>query len=195
VSASLGRSSSERRLQRLISAGRVTWGRHSYGTPDVLTFRGDTTRAHVGSYVSIAHGVRLLLGGNHRVDWVTTFPLRAHFGLPGAHTDGHPSSKGDIVIGNDVWLGYGCTILSGVNIGHGAVVGANSTVTRPVRPYAIMVGSPAREVRRRFSDDEVDALLQLAWWDWPDWKVQQEVDVLCSPNVQLMVNRHQGVRT
>jgi acetyltransferase-like isoleucine patch superfamily enzyme len=180
----------ERRFQALLRAGRVTIGRHSYGFPEVVTFGGDPTRLHIGHYVSIGRDVRFLLGGNHRVDWVTTFPIRKVFGLAGANNDGHPSSKGDVIVGNDVWLGFGAKILSGVVIGDGAVIGAYATVTRSVRPYAIVTGSPARETRRRFSDAQVEGLLRVAWWNWSDAKVCAEVSQLCSENIDAFLARH-----
>jgi acetyltransferase-like isoleucine patch superfamily enzyme len=183
----------EGRLRSLMQSGRVTMGAHSYGVPELFTFRGDATRLTIGRYVSIAAQVQILLGGNHRVDWLTAYPLRARLQLPGAHMDGHPASNGDIVIGNDVWLGFGCKILSGVEVGDGAVVGAFSVVTKSIRPYAIAVGQPARELRRRFSDEQVAALLRVAWWEWPDDEVRQEVSALCSANVDAFLSRHGGL--
>lgn len=189
----LGPRPAELKLQSLIRAGRVTIGRHSYGVPEVVTFGGDSrTCLRIGSYVSIGHDVQFLLGGNHRVDWVTTFPLRKVLGLPGADEDGHPGSKGDVVIGNDVWLGLGAKVLSGVVVGDGAVVGAHAVVTRSVRPYAIVVGSPAREVRRRFSDEQVARLLKVAWWNWSDQKVRDAVQHLCNPDIEAFLARHDG---
>jgi acetyltransferase-like isoleucine patch superfamily enzyme len=188
--SALRRPARERRFEALLRSGRVSKGRHSYGSPEVVTFSGDATRLELGHYVSIAHGVTFLLGGNHRVDWVTTFPIRKIFKLPGAGTDGHPASKGDIVVGHDVWLGYGAKVLSGVVIGHGAVIGADATVTRSVRPYAIVAGSPAREIRRRFDDQQVERLLRVAWWNWSDDKVAAEVATLCSSNIDEFLARH-----
>jgi acetyltransferase-like isoleucine patch superfamily enzyme len=193
LSKAIGPTPAERRLQSLVRAGRVSMGRQTYGLPEVLTFGGDTkTCLRIGNYVSIGHDVQFLLGGNHRVDWITTFPLRRRLGLPGAHDDGHPASKGDVVIGNDVWLGLGAKILSGVVIGDGAVVGAHAVVTRSVRPYAIVAGSPAREVRRRFNDEQVERLLKVAWWNWSDSKVRTEVEQLCNPDIEAFLARHDG---
>lgn len=189
----LGPTPAERRLQSLVRAGRVTIGRHSYGLPEVVTFGGDQrTCLRIGNYVSMGRDVQFLLGGNHRVDWITTFPLRKRLGLPGADADGHPASKGDVAIGNDVWLGLGAQILSGVVIGDGAVVGAHAVVTRSVRPYAIVAGSPAREVRRRFNDEQVERLLKVAWWNWSDSKVRDEVEQLCNPDIEAFLARHDG---
>jgi acetyltransferase-like isoleucine patch superfamily enzyme len=174
---------SERRLKELVASGIVRLGPHTYGLPDVRRYPGDTAHVHIGSFVSIAERVIIFVGGNHPVDWVSTFPFRVHFQLPGALSDGCPTSKGDVVIGHDVWIGAGATILSGVHIGNGAVVGANSVVTKAVRPYAIAVGNPAREVRRRFSDEEIAALERVAWWDWPTERVVANVHLLSSRDV------------
>jgi acetyltransferase-like isoleucine patch superfamily enzyme len=193
LSKAMGPTAAERRLQSLVRRGRVTIGRHSYGLPEVLIFAGDTkTCLRIGNFVSIGRDVQFVLGGNHRVDWITTFPLRKVLGLPGADADGHPASKGDVVVGNDVWLGLGAKILSGVVIGDGAVVGAHSVVTRSVRPYAIVVGSPAREVRRRFNDELVARLLNVAWWNWSDDKVCSEVERLSNPDIEAFLARHDG---
>jgi acetyltransferase-like isoleucine patch superfamily enzyme len=190
VLESLREHRNRQRLSTLMERGRVSIGAHTYGVPNVCVFRGDRTLLSIGRYVSIGHDVQVLLGGNHRVDWVTTFPLRAVLGLPGAYDDGHPRSRGDIVIGNDVWLGMGCKILSGVEIGDGAVVGAFSVVTRSVRPYAIVAGQPAREQRRRFGDAQVERLLRVRWWDWPDDKVRAEVDALSCADIDAFLTRH-----
>lgn len=165
-------------------------GAHSYGEPFIPTYPGDTTRVRVGAFVSIALDVVLLDGGNHRTDWISTYPFRARFGLPGAYADGHPVTNGDVVFGNDVWIGRGARMRSGVTIGDGAVVAGYSIVTRDVRPYTIVAGNPAREIRRRFEDAQIDALLQIAWWDWPLERVLASVPQLCSANVEAFIAEH-----
>jgi acetyltransferase-like isoleucine patch superfamily enzyme len=172
------------------SKARLVMGRGSYGEPLVATFPGDTSRVTVGAFCSFALDVVLMDGGNHRVDWVTTYPFRARYGLPGAYQDGQPTSKGDIVIGNDVWVGRGARVMSGVTIGDGAVIGAYSVVTRNVRPFAIAVGQPARELRRRFADEQISALLRIAWWDWPLEEILRSVPDLCSDNVDGFIAEH-----
>ena len=84
-------------------------------------------------------------------------------------------NKGDIVIGNDVWIGYEALILSGVTIGDGAIIGARAVVTKDVPPYTIAGGVPAKAIRKRFSDDTVSALLKSKWWDWPEEKIQRSI--------------------
>lgn len=172
------------------SSKRLVMGRGTYGQPLVATYPGDTARVTVGAFCSIALDVVLMDGGDHRTDWVSTYPFRARYGLPGAFRDGHPTSKGDIAIGNDVWIGRGARIMSGVTVGDGAVIGAYSLVTRDVAPYAIVVGQPARELRRRFDERQIGALQRIAWWDWPLEKILDAVPELCSENVDEFIASH-----
>jgi acetyltransferase-like isoleucine patch superfamily enzyme len=167
----------------------LTMGRCSYGDPAVMVYKGDLAMAHIGAFVSIANDVVLVVGGNHRVDWVSTFPFRAILDMSGAFQDGHPATKGDIVIGNDVWIARGATVLSGVHVGNGAVIGAEAVVTQDVRPFAIVVGNPAREVRRRFTDAQVDALQRISWWDWPMVKVRDAVPMLSDGAIDDFIAR------
>jgi len=113
--------------------------------------------------------------------------------IPGRLLDGLPRSKGDVIIGNDVWLGKNSIVLSGVSIGDGAVVAAGSVVTRNVKPYSIVGGVPARELRFRFSEEQVEQLLSIAWWDWTDDEIRERSDDLCSPDIDSFVSTY-GVR-
>ena len=180
-------------FQRELDNGTFTMGRYSYGRPIIRRFAGDTASIRVGSFTSLSEDAEFIPGGNHRTDWISTFPFRYAFQLPGSLEDGHPSSKGDIIVGNDVWIGGGARILSGVTIGDGAVIGAGAVVTRDVRPYAVMVGNPATETRRRFSDAQITALLEIAWWDWPLEEIMACVPLLSSSDVDEMINRHRGM--
>ena len=164
-------------------------GSFTYGAPHVQFYEGDTGTVRIGAYTSIANEVVLIPGGNHRTDWVSTFPFRAVFRLPGAFEDGHPASRGDIEIGNDVWIGRGATVLSGVTVGDGAVIGAEAVVSSSVRPYAMVVGNPAREIRRRFTDAQVDALLRIAWWDWSEQLVRERVAHLNGDTIGEFIER------
>ena len=121
-----------------------TFGDYSYGEPEIIVWK-NCGRLTIGRFCSIAAGARLVLGGDHRVDWVTTYPfsdLAGHW-TQAAGIAGHPTTRGDIDIGNDVWIGGPSTVLSGVKIGDGAVVGVGAVVTKDVPPYAIVVGNPA----------------------------------------------------
>ncbi|MEJ7786334.1 MAG: CatB-related O-acetyltransferase [Solirubrobacteraceae bacterium] len=173
----------DRRDKELLTSGQLAIGRYSYGLPDVIVYPGETQRVVIGSFCSIADDVRIFVGGNHRPDWVSTYPFRIKLGLPGAHTDGCPTSNGDVTIGHDVWIGSGARVLSGVRIGNGAVIGASSVVASDVAPYAVVVGNPAREVRKRFGDAHIAMLERLAWWRWPLERIIDNVALLCSSDL------------
>ena len=171
-------------------ADLVTMGRWSYSRPHVLWYPGDTGRVRIGAFCSLNQSVRVFAGGAHRADWVTTYGLRVRMRLPGAFQDGATTGRGDVVLGSDVHVGWEAVILSGVTVGHGAVVGARAVVTRDVPPYAVVVGNPARVVRHRFGEAERAALLRVAWWDWDDDRVRAEVDALSSAEVGAFLRRH-----
>jgi acetyltransferase-like isoleucine patch superfamily enzyme len=168
---------------------RMTMGRETYARPLVRWYEGDNGHVRIGSFCSIADDVVITIGGNHSLDWPSTFPFRARRQLGGAFADGHPVAEADVVIGSDVWVGRGARILAGVRIGHGAVVGAYTVVAKDVRPYAIVVGNPAREVRRRFSDEQIEALLKIAWWEWPDDRIDRMMSHLNQPDVDGFIRR------
>ena len=175
--------------------GVVSVGRMSYasGPPTIPYFDGDVATVSIGSFVSMASEIVFIPGGNHRVDWATTSPLRALLDLPPIGGEAGPASKGDITVGNDVWIGYGATILSGVTIGHGAVIGARAVVARDVRPYSIVVGNPAAELRRRFDDSAIEGLLALGWWDWPLDEIARRVDLLNAADIPGLLAHFESV--
>ena len=166
-------------LRPLVTDPRIEVGEYTYydDPDDALGFERTAVlyaygpeRLIIGRYCAIASGVRFVMpGANHADLGPSTFP----FGIFGPPWDvtmdlvmGAPS-RGDTVVGNDVWLGYQVLVLPGVTIGHGAVVAAASVVASDVPPYAIVGGNPARVIRRRYGDEDVERLLRAAWWDWP----------------------------
>ena len=153
-------------------------GRGTYGTPRIRSWReGPTLR--IGSFCSIAANAQIFLGGEHRTDWVTTYPF-SQFWEEARHIPGHPRIKGDVVIGNDVWIGSDAIILSGVTIGDGAVIGAGAVVSRSVPPYAVVIGNPAQVVRNRFDDATIERLLALRWWSWDDAEIKRFLPLMLS---------------
>lgn len=170
----------------------LNWSEDSYVKPTLLQFGKETgdRGVTVGRFSSINGGTRVLLGGNHHPEWVSTYPFRIKYGLPGAYEDGQPWSRGPVEIGCDVWIGYDVVVLSGVNIGNGAVVAAGAVVTKDVPPYAIVAGNPATVKRFRFDEDTVAALLRIEWWNWPLEKVLSEVGSLSSEEIEDFVRRH-----
>lgn len=178
------------RLQRPQARFRARYpdyqiGVGTYGLPQVHDWNeGSTLR--IGAYCSIAEGAQILLGGHHRTDWVSTFPFPRYVEEAEGIAE-FGGTRGDVVIGNDVWLGTDCMILSGVTVGNGAVVAARSVVTRDVPPYAIVAGNPARVVRWRFDEPTREALQKSAWWEWPEAEIRQVVRLLCSDNIDAFL--------
>ncbi len=172
-------------------AGRVSVGRYTYPkVPPVICYPGDVGNVRIGAFTSIAQGCAIFSGGEHPPDWVTTFPLRICMGLPGRREDGLPRSKGNVTIGNDVWLGYQSTILSGVNIGDGAIVAAGAVVTSDVPPYAIVAGVPAKILRYRFAAEQIEQLLKIAWWNWKDEVIRDRCAELSSPDLSSFIHKY-----
>lgn len=143
---------------------------------------GEGKSLRIGRFCSIADGTTIFLGGNHRLDWITTYPFgHIHSGmLGGKEIVGHPASNGDVTIGNDVWIGSGATVLSGVTVGDGAVIAARAVVTKDVEPYVIVGGNPAKMIGRRFDPEIVSLLAELRWWDLTAEAIQGIVAELCS---------------
>lgn len=167
-------------------------GKYTYGIGNIKIKQwGEGANLHTGSFCSIADNITIFLGGNHRTDWVTTYPF-GHINTKPFNSyngTGHPQTNGDVVIGNDVWIGSGVTIMSGVIIGDGAVIAANSHVVKNIEPYSIVGGNPAKEIKKRFSDDVIEQLLELKWWSLPDDKINELVPLLCSDNIQELINK------
>jgi acetyltransferase-like isoleucine patch superfamily enzyme len=166
-------------------------GAHTYGKPEVVQFYGSEARLAIGKFCSIAGSVTIFLGGDHRTDWVTTYP----FPVLSAFWPSVPSipdtavTKGDVVIGNDVWIGFGAMILAGVTIGDGAVIGARAVVASNVAPYTVAVGNPARPAGQRFDDETVSRLLRIRWWDWSDEVIAERIPLLCSGDLPSFLDR------
>ena len=142
----------------------------------------------IGKFCSIACGAKFLFNSaNHTLRSLSTyiFPvLFEEWGLDVARIPEAWDNRGDIVIGNDVWIGYDAVVLAGVTVGDGAIIAARAVVTKDVPPYTIVGGVPARPIRRRFSDSEIDQLLELKWWDWPEEKIARSIDVIQSGDLE-----------
>ncbi len=160
-------------------------GRGTYGDLTVRSWREGAT-LRIGSFCSIASGVQIFLGGEHRTDWVTTYPFSALWEKAG-QIKGHPRSKGDVTIGSDVWIGSEAVIMSGVRVGDGAVIAARSVVTADVAPYVVVGGNPARVIRQRFDDETVRRLLAIRWWEWDDGKIERYLPLLLSNRIDAFL--------
>jgi len=169
----------------------MSFGKYSYGTPTVLWGNSDA-KLIVGNFCSFAPNIKIYLGGNHRTDWVTTYPFgHIHQNIFNSFNgQGHPATKGNVIIGNDVWIADDVTIMSGVTIGDGAIIANNSHVVKNVEPYSITGGNPAKTIKYRFTKEQIDKLLEIKWWYWDDSKINQNIHLLCNPNIDDFIKAH-----
>ncbi len=161
-------------------------GKNCYGVPSIK-FQHPDAHLQIGSYCSIAKNVQIFMGGMHHTDWVSTYPFHAFFDQALSIQNGE-TTNGDVVIGSDVWICENATILSGITIGHGAVIANGAIVTKDVAPYSIVGGNPAKHIRWRFDEATRDALLNIAWWDWPEDEILRVVNLICSDNITDFLN-------
>jgi virginiamycin A acetyltransferase len=197
-------------LKPLVRNPQIQVGEYTYyDDPDAaLEFERDAflygygpERLIIGRYCAIASGVRFIMSGaNHAYLGPSTFPFGIFGGVWAESTMDlvmSAESRGDTVVGNDVWLGYRALVMPGVAIGDGAVVAAASVVTSDVPPYAIVGGNPARVLRRRFEDDDVERLLRAAWWDWPVELVTEHARAIMAgepAELERIAERHRLLR-
>tara|TARA_R110002051_G_scaffold324635_1_gene422858 strand:- start:52282 stop:52905 length:624 start_codon:yes stop_codon:yes gene_type:complete len=142
----------------------------------------------VGKFCMIASDVKFIMNGaNHLTNSLTTYPFAIFGNGWGNAMEGKSyPQKGDIKIGNDVWIGYNATIMAGVTIGDGAIIATNATVIKDVEPYSIVGGNPAEEIKKRFSEDIILRLLDLKWWNWDIKKITKNIQSLTGNNFEKL---------
>lgn len=144
----------------------------------------------IGKFCSIACGAKFLFNSaNHTLSSLSTYPFPLFFeewGLEKKNVADSWDNKGDIIVGNDVWIGYEAVILSGVTIGDGAVIGARAVVTKDVSPYTIVGGVPAKPIKKRFSEENIKKLQSIRWWDWPKEKIAENITAIQSGNIEQL---------
>jgi virginiamycin A acetyltransferase len=149
----------------------------------------------IGKFCAIASDVKFIMnGGNHRTDWFTNYPFPVFGnGWESAMPDSWPD-KGDTVIGNDVWIGYAATLMPGVQVGDGAIIAAKSVVTRSVSPYSVVGGNPAKELRKRFDEATIQALLEIQWWNWDIELITENLLGICGSDIEALRKVHESVK-
>ena len=151
-------------------------------------FIGD--RLIIGKFCALARGVKFIMNGaNHKMEGFSTYPFQI-FGNGWekvAPQSGELPYKGDTVIGNDVWIGYEAVLMPGVQVGDGAIIAAKSTVVGDVAPYTIVGGNPAKPIRQRFENDVVQALLEVAWWNWDIEKITQNLEKIVAADIEALI--------
>jgi len=167
---------------------RISIGAWTYGKPNFRIWL-KTDKVVIGKYCSIAVNVTIFGGGEHNYRCVSTYPFKQKI-KPQFEINNVSQSKGPTIIGNDVWIGEGAIILSGVKIGNGAVIGAGAVVTKEVPDYAIVGGNPAKLIKYRFEESTITKLLSISWWDWDERKLYENMALLSSENVDNFIKKH-----
>lgn len=144
----------------------------------------------IGNFCSIACGAKFIFNSaNHTLKSLSTYPFPIFYeewGLDKKHVDSAWDNRGDIVVGNDVWIGYEAVILSGVHIGDGAIIGTRAVVTKDVPPYTIVGGIPAKEIKKRFDEETINKLQQIQWWNWDFDKIQRFLPAIMSGDIDKL---------
>jgi acetyltransferase-like isoleucine patch superfamily enzyme len=176
----------------------MTIGKYSYGCHLINILMPDPdVELTIGAFCAIAAGVTIYQGGDHRIDHITTYPfgndiIKSHLSKTFNRTFDcdNRSFRGKlgVHIGNDVWLGNNITIMPGVKIGDGAVIGANSHVMGHIKPYTVNGGNPCQLYFYRFKPEIIKRLLEIRWWDWPDEYINEASEILCSNDFETLFN-------
>lgn len=187
-------------LKEQITNPNIKVGKHSYYSgfyhghsfEDCVRYlspdRDDVDQLHIGDFCSIGSGAVFMMAGNqgHRADWVSTFPFfYQDAAFCSKAMDGFKRA-GDTFVGNDVWIGSEAMIMPGVQIGHGAIIASRSVVTKNVKPYEVVGSNPAKHIKYRFSEAEIELLLELKWWDWSEKQLQKAMPLLCSKEIEKL---------
>lgn len=188
-----GKTISEQITNPNISVGKYSYYSgyyHGHSFDDCARYlmpdRDDVDKLILGSFCSVGTGVSFIMAGNqgHRYEWISSFPFSYMTEVEAFHTaENGYLPAGDTVVGNDVWIGAEAMIMPGVKIGHGAVIGSRSLVTKDVEPYTIVGGNPAKPIKKRFSEDDIEKLLEMEWWNWSEEILANVMPMLCSTNI------------
>ncbi len=167
-------------------------GKHTYGKPIILSW-DHTAKLKIGNFCSISDNVVIILGGDrdHKYYNVSTYPFHIFLKEFKYLQEESPPIKKDVIIGNDVWIGYGATILSGVKIGDGAIIGAKAVVSKSVGPYSIVVGNPGKVIKKRFDGETIKKLLKIKWWNFDLKKIKSNIPLLLDKDISAFIKNQE----
>ena len=167
-------------------------GKYSYGNPEIRwNILG--TKVIVGNFTSIAANVKIFLGNGYGHDskFITTYPFGyIHNNIFPSINNNSKNTNGNIIIGSNVWIGENTTIMSGVKIADGVVIAANSHIVKDIEPYTIVGGNPAKFIKYRFNKEQIEKLNEIKWWNWKDNKINENMALLLSENIDEFINKH-----
>ena len=186
-------------LKNLIKSPKIIVGDYSYYDDPIepenfernVLYHYGSEKLIIGKFCAIATNVKFIMNGaNHKLNGISTypFPIFGNGWETAMNLLIELPSKGDTVIGNDVWIGYESVIMPGVKIGDGAVIAAKSVVVKDISPYTVVGGNPAHPIKQRFSDAEVAQLLKIRWWDWEIDKISRNVTIIMQSDIQALRN-------
>lgn len=181
----------------------VKMGAHSYDNYADAYRNSEKDYLEIGKYCSIARQVYFLCSpGNHNLDFVTTYPLVDRLFADDEKTSrsnnddlkrileiDFSSTRGPIIIGNDVWIGFRAVVQPGIKVGDGAVVLPNAVVSKDVPPYSVVGGIPAKMIKKRFTDEQIQKLLEIKWWDWPDDVIKDRISDFYGP-IEVFIQKY-----
>jgi len=191
-------------LKEVISHPRITVGEFSYyhnfeileDYAEVIApylFQLSLDNLIIGKFVQIAHGVRFITSSaNHKTSGFSTYPFINFMMTPQTTSEDivamfeEAQYKGDTIVGNDVWIGLDATIMPGIKIGDGAIIGAKSVVTRDVEPYTVVAGNPAKVIKKRFNDEVIKTLLTIQWWNWEIKKIEENIHIITGSDMDTL---------
>ncbi|HEY9873650.1 MAG TPA: CatB-related O-acetyltransferase [Candidatus Obscuribacterales bacterium] len=188
-------------IKNFVKSPNIIVGDYSYYDDPVdpegfernVLYNYGSDRLIIGKFCAIATNVKFIMNGaNHKLDGISTYPFPI-FGN-GWETSMDKlmelPSRGDTIIGNDVWIGYESLIMPGVNVGDGVAIAARSVVVRDIPPYTIVGGNPARPIKQRFSDTDIEILLEIKWWDWDIEKITRNINLIMDGDIQALSKAH-----
>jgi acetyltransferase-like isoleucine patch superfamily enzyme len=166
-------------------------GKYTYHGDLIKAWEHPNAKYICGKFCAISN-LKVYLGGNHNSNFVTTYSFGSTYKdiFNNLQEPAGLTTKGDVIIGNDVWIGDNVTIMSGVKVGDGAIIAAYSHIVKDVEPYSVVGGNPGKLIRYRFRKDQIEKLLQIKWWDWEDEKINKYLNNLCSKNIDEFIALH-----